>query len=157
MLNITKGKIHRAQKVVIYGPEGIGKSSLAARFPDPVIIDTEGGTAHMDVRRIDKPQSWEELLAIVKEVAATPGICKTLVIDTADWAEQLITTYLCNKYKQNSIESFGYGKGCAARAPRFSAQPPSKAGNCFSRAARPAPISLSRSAKAARSPLPYGR
>ena len=111
MLNITKGKINRAQKVVIYGPEGIGKSSLAARFPDPVIIDTEGGTAHMDVRRIDKPQSWEELLSIVKEVAATPGICKTLVIDTADWAEQLITTYLCNKYKQNSIESFGYGKG----------------------------------------------
>ena len=108
MLNITKGKINRAQKVVIYGPEGIGKSSLAARFPDPVIIDTEGGTAHMDVRRIDKPQSWEELLSIVKEVAATPGICKTLVIDTADWAEQLITTYLCNKYKQNSIESFGY-------------------------------------------------
>ena len=84
MLNITKGKINRAQKVVIYGPEGIGKSSLAARFPDPVIIDTEGGTAHMDVRRIDKPQSWEELLSIVKEVAATPGICKTLVIDTAD-------------------------------------------------------------------------
>ena len=83
MLNITKGKISRAQKVVIYGPEGIGKSSLAARFPDPVIIDTEGGTAHMDIRRIDKPRSWEEMLAIVKEVANTPGICKTLVIDTA--------------------------------------------------------------------------
>lgn len=120
MLNITKGKIVRAQKVVIYGPEGIGKSSLAAQFPDPVIIDTEGGTAHMDVRRIDKPQTWEELLAIVREVAATPGICKTLVIDTADWAEQLITTYLCNKYKQNSIESFGYGKGYTYMAEEFS-------------------------------------
>lgn len=120
MLNITKGKINRAQKVVIYGPEGIGKSSLAARFPDPVIIDTEGGTAHMDVRRIDKPQSWEELLSIVKEVAATPGICKALVIDTADWAEQLITTYLCAKYKQNSIESFGYGKGYTYMGEEFS-------------------------------------
>ncbi len=120
MLNITKGRINRAQKVVIYGPEGIGKSSLAARFPDPVIIDTEGGTAHMDVRRIDKPQSWEELLSVVKEVAVTPGICKTLVIDTADWAEQLITVYLCNKYKQNSIESFGYGKGYTYMAEEFS-------------------------------------
>lgn len=119
MLNITKGKIDRAQKVVIYGPEGIGKSSLGAKFPDPVIIDTEGGTAHMDVRRIDKPQSWEELLSIIKEVAATSGICKTLVIDTADWAEQLVTAYLCAKYKQNSIESFGYGKGYTYLAEEF--------------------------------------
>lgn len=111
MLNITKGKIDRAQKTVIYGPEGIGKTSLAAQFPDPVIIDTEGGTAHMDVRRIGKPESWTDLLSIVKEVASTPGICKTLVIDTADWAEQLITAWLCETYKQKSIESFGYGKG----------------------------------------------
>lgn len=119
MLNITKGRIDRAQKVVIYGAEGIGKSSLGAKFPDPVIIDTEGGTAHMDVRRIDKPQSWEELLSIIKEIAGTPNICKTLVIDTADWAEQLVTTYLCSKYKQNSIESFGYGKGYTYLAEEF--------------------------------------
>ena len=111
MLNITKGKIERTQKVVIYGAEGIGKSGLAARFPDPLFIDTEGGTAHMDVRRIEKPQSWEEMLSVVKEVAATKDVCRTLVLDTADWAEQLIVSYLCTKYKQNSIESFGYGKG----------------------------------------------
>ena len=111
MLNITKGKIDRAQKVVIYGAEGIGKSGLAAKFPDPLFIDTEGGTAHMDVRRIEKPQSWEEMLSVVKEVAATKDVCRTLVLDTADWAEQLIVSYLCTKYKQNSIESFGYGKG----------------------------------------------
>ena len=119
MLNITKGKINRAQKVVIYGAEGIGKSSLAACFPDPLFIDTEGGTAQMDVRRIDKPQSWEELLAIVQEVAATPSVCKSLILDTADWAEQLIVSFLCTKYKQNSIESFGYGKGYTYLAEEF--------------------------------------
>ena len=119
MLNITKGKINRAQKVVIYGSEGIGKSSLAANFPNPLFIDTEGGTAQMDVRRIDKPQSWEELLAIVQEVAVTPDVCKSLILDTADWAEQLIVTFLCAKYKQNSIESFGYGKGYTYLAEEF--------------------------------------
>jgi hypothetical protein len=119
VLNITKGKVDRAQKTVIYGPEGIGKTTLAAHFPDPVVIDTEGGTAFMDIRRIDKPASWEELINIVKEVAATPGICKTLVIDTADWAEQLVTSYICTKYKQNSIESFGYGKGYTYLAEEF--------------------------------------
>jgi GTPase SAR1 family protein len=104
VLNITKGKVDRAQKTVIYGPEGIGKTTLAAHFPDPVVIDTEGGTAFMDIRRIDKPASWEELINIVKEVAATPGICKTLVIDTADWAEQLVTSYICTKYKVSVME-----------------------------------------------------
>ena len=109
-MQITRGVLPSAVKMVIYGPEGIGKSSLAARFPDPVIIDTEGGTAHMDVRRIDKPQTWEELLSIVREIAATPGICKTLVIDTADWAEVLCIDFICRKYNQPGIESFGYGK-----------------------------------------------
>ena len=111
MLNITKGKIDRALKVVAYGSEGIGKTTFAAAFPEPLFIDTEGGTAHMDVRRIDRPQSWEELLTIVNEVAADPNVCKTLVLDTADWAEALCVAYVCQKYKQNSIESFGYGKG----------------------------------------------
>lgn len=121
MLNITKGKISRAQKTVIYGNEGIGKTSLAAKFPDSVIIDTEGGTAHMDVRRIDRPGTWEELVAIVNEVAKTPGICKTLVIGTADGAEQLVTDYVYKKYKQSSIESFGYGKGYTYLAEEFTA------------------------------------
>ena len=120
MLNITKGKIDRAQKVVIYGAEGIGKSGLAAKFPDPLFIDTEGGTSHMDVRRIEKPQSWAEMLSVVKEVAATNDVCRTLVLDTADWAEQLIVSYLCTKYKQNSIESFGYGKGYTYLGEEFS-------------------------------------
>lgn len=61
-MQITKGKRARAQKVVIYGPEGIGKSSFAANFPDPVFIDTEGSTDNMDVARLDKPSSWTMLM-----------------------------------------------------------------------------------------------
>ena len=119
MLNISTGIISRAQKVVIYGSEGVGKTTLATSFPNPLIIDTEGGTSHIDVRRIEKPQSWEELIAVVSEVAATPNICKTLIIDTADWAEQLAVAHVCARYKQNSIESFGYGKGYTYLAEEF--------------------------------------
>lgn len=43
-MEITRGKIQKAKKVVIYGPEGIGKSTFAARFPGAVFIDTEGST-----------------------------------------------------------------------------------------------------------------
>lgn len=119
MLNITSGRVARPQKLVFYGVEGIGKTSLAAQTPEPLFIDTEGGTAHLDVRRLQKPSSWEELIALIKEVAATPDVCRTLVIDTADWAEQMCIDYICAKYKQPGIESFGYGKGYTYLAEEF--------------------------------------
>ena len=120
MLKISTGKINRAVKTVVYGSEGIGKSTFASHFPDPLFIDTEGGTAQMDVRRIEKPETWEELLEDIREVAATPDICKTLVVDTADWAEQMCVRHVCGKYKQQSIESFGYGKGYTYLAEEWS-------------------------------------
>ncbi len=120
MLNITSGRVARPQKLVLYGVEGIGKTSLAAQTPDPLFIDTEGGTAHLDVRRLQKPQSWSELIALINEVAATPDVCRTLVIDTADWAEQMAIDHICMKYKQPGLESFGYGKGYTFLSEEFS-------------------------------------
>ena len=38
-------------------------------------------------------------------------VCKTLVLDTADWAEMLCAKHICEKSKKTSIEDFGYGKG----------------------------------------------
>jgi len=119
-LNIIEGTIKRALKVGLYGIEGIGKSTVAAHSYNPLFVDTEGGTAHLDVRRIERPSSWDELLAIVKEVAASPGICGTLVLDTADWAEQLCVDHVCRKYGKEGIEDFGYGKGYTYLAEEFS-------------------------------------
>ena len=119
MLKISSGIVSRAQKVVIYGAEGIGKSTLAAQFPNPLFIDTEGGTAHMDFRRISKPEAFDELIGIVQEVSKEPNICGTLILDTADWAEQLCIAGICNKYKKAGIEDFGYGKGYTYLAEEF--------------------------------------
>ncbi len=99
-----------AKKVVIYGPEGIGKSTLAAQFPDPLFVDTEGSTKEMDVARLDKPESWEFLLAEL-EFVRTQRPCGTLIIDTIDWAEQLCIKNVCDKAGKKGIEDFGYGKG----------------------------------------------
>jgi GTPase SAR1 family protein len=109
--NITRGVIPTAKKVVIYGPEGIGKSTFASRFPEPVFIDTEGSTKHLDVARFPAPTGWEMLMAEVQEVIANPTLCRTLVIDTADWAEAMCTTYVCEKNHKPGVEDFGYGKG----------------------------------------------
>ena len=122
MLKISHGIIQRAQKCVLYGPEGIGKTTLASEAPEPLFIDTEGGTSHLDVNRLTEcPQTWEELLKTIEEVAKE-DCCKTLVIDTIDWAEQIAINHILKKYNQPSIESFGYGKGytyIAEEAGRF--------------------------------------
>ena len=110
-MQITKGKRARAQRVVIYGPEGIGKSSLAAQFPDPFFIDTEGSTDNMDVARADKPTSWTMLMNHIAFVKANPTICQTLVIDTIDWAEALALQYICAQHGKSGIEDFGWGSG----------------------------------------------
>ncbi|HPJ03345.1 MAG TPA: ATP-binding protein [Candidatus Limiplasma sp.] len=110
-MEIIKGKVHRAQKVVLYGPEGIGKTSMASKFPEPLFCDTEGGSTHMDIARTPAPTSWNMLLATVKEVAATPGLCKTFVLDTADWAERLCIEHVCSTHDKKGVEDFGYGKG----------------------------------------------
>lgn len=110
-MNITSGKIASAQKIVIYGPEGIGKSSFAAKFPRPIFIDTEGSTKWMDVQRFDKPTSWTMLNSQVQYVKQNRSICDTLVIDTIDWAEQLCINDICAAYNKKGIEDFGYGNG----------------------------------------------
>ncbi|MCI8828845.1 MAG: ATP-binding protein [Ruminiclostridium sp.] len=110
-MKITRGKIPGAKKCVLYGPEGIGKSTLAAQFPAPLFIDTENGTKELDVARFDKPTSWEMLLQEVRYVLNSPDICKTLVVDTADWAEKLCIKAICDQHQKRGIESFDYGKG----------------------------------------------
>lgn len=110
-MEIIKGKIPSAKKICVYGPEGIGKSTFASQFPDPVFIDTEGSTKDMDVSRFKKATSWEMLLDQVRYTKLHPEVCRTLVIDTADWAEQMCVKHICDKYQKDGIESFGYGNG----------------------------------------------
>lgn len=73
----------------------------------------------MDVARLPKPTSWTMLIEEVKYVKQNPHICDTLVIDTADWAEQLCKNEVCAKAQKKGIEDFGYGKGYVYVAEEF--------------------------------------
>ena len=110
-MEIIRGKRPGTKKVVVYGPEGIGKSTFAAQFPEPLFIDTEGSTKDMDVARTPDPTSWTMLLEQLEYVRTHPEICRTLVVDTIDWAEQMCVKHICDLHQKRGIEDFGYGNG----------------------------------------------
>lgn len=110
-MEVISGKIDKKKKVVLYGPEGIGKSSLAAQFPKPIFIDTEGSTTELTVDRLPKPSSWTMLNQHVDWVKQQVGRFETLVIDTVDWAEMLCIEFVCSNNNKKGIEDFGYGNG----------------------------------------------
>lgn len=110
-MKIISGKIIKPQKVVVYGPEGIGKSTFAAQFPKPLFIDTEGSTSHLEVDRLPRPTSWQMLKQYIKDLKSDTMGYHTLVIDTADWAERLCEEAICQSNGKVGIEDFGYGKG----------------------------------------------
>lgn len=116
-MNIIKGKQRRAQRVVIYGVESVGKSTFAAKFPSPLFLDIEGGTAHLDVDRV-AVDSWKQLGECIAEAAKTDY--RTIVIDSADWAERLAVEELLAANKKQSVEDFGYGKGWVMAAEKVS-------------------------------------
>lgn len=110
-MNITKGIISKPVKVCVYGVEGIGKTTFARQFPEPLFFDLDKGSAQLNVSRVTDITSWPLLMSNIKEVYDNPTICKTLVIDTADAAERMCIDYICGKFNKKGIEDFGYGAG----------------------------------------------
>lgn len=111
MFEVKSGKVEKHKKVVIYGPEGVGKSSLANNFPKPLFIDTEGSTTELDTDRLPRPSSWQMLKQQIEWYKGQIGQYETLIIDTIDWAEALCNQQVCSSHNVTGIEDIGYGKG----------------------------------------------
>jgi hypothetical protein len=121
-MNITTGKVSAPICGLLYGPEGIGKTTFAAAWPRPLFIDIENGSNQYDVARTDRPTSWNMLVAIIAELTKGAHGYQTIVIDTADWAAQLCAAHVVANAKSDkikSIEDFGYGKGMVMAAEEW--------------------------------------
>jgi hypothetical protein len=120
---VKRGQLRNSLRHLFYGPEGVGKSSLAADAPNPIFFDLEGGADNLDVARYmfrdeeggHVPSSYEDIISAVDDLIANPkhGF-QTLVLDTLDVLEAMIHRHLCEKAAKTGIEDFGFGKGYKA-------------------------------------------
>ncbi len=111
--NIRKGKTKQPPRLLIYGSEGVGKSSVAANAQSPIFVPTEDGLDQIDCESFPLSKSFEEFISYLTALANEEHKYRTVVVDTIDWLERLIWDHCCLAYGVRSIEKVdgGFGKG----------------------------------------------
>jgi hypothetical protein len=111
--SVQSGRAAAPPRLMIYGTEGIGKSTLAARAPKPIFIQTEDGLGEIDCHKFPLAKSFADVQSALTELHSEEHDYQSVVVDSLDWLERLIWDSVCQDYGAKSIEKVdgGYGKG----------------------------------------------
>ena len=101
-------------RLVLFGQPKVGKTSFAAGAPDPIIIQTEDGSAGINVPKVPNTpcETWEELMQCFRAVLKDDHDRKTLILDTLDRAESLAAAHVLKENFGGSQDKYmAYHKG----------------------------------------------
>ena len=114
-MKISSATSSRAPIILIYGAEGRGKTTLAAKFQRPVALLLERGLPRgVSLDAVDDIHSFDAVMAALREIYTAPSEYGSLIIDTVDALEALLIESLCAKNGWKNIETPSYGKGWVA-------------------------------------------
>ncbi len=110
--NVTTGGSVLPARLFAYGIDGIGKTSFGAEADKVIFVPTEDGCTRVQVPQFPISKSWDELFANIRSLAKEQHDYKTLVLDTADWAQRLAQDHIVKNDFENDLQKFdAYGKG----------------------------------------------
>ena len=111
---ISKGIQNLPSKDLIYGVEGVGKSSLASTYPKPIFFDIEGSTTKLDIARLEV-RTFDDFKDACRIVCGDDGKeFETVVIDTTDWLENVVINQILKDDGAKTItdkKHYGFGMG----------------------------------------------
>lgn len=109
----------KAQKIVLYGPQGLGKTVFGSTFDNPILTRSEDGACAIDIPTFPMVTDFSHMDMIVDELHKDHPF-KTLIVDSLDWLEPIVwarqiqSRPLTDKGMEvKNIEDYGYGKGFA--------------------------------------------
>lgn len=113
MQDIHRGRRHSPPRLLIYGIEGIGKSTTAAAAPTPIFVPTEDGLDQIDCASFPLAKSLADVESALRTLIQEQHDFETVVLDSADWLERLVWDVLCAQYGVANIEKVdgGYARG----------------------------------------------
>ena len=110
---VLTGKQPVPPRIMVYGSEGVGKSTFAANAPKAIFVQTEDGLSEIDCTKLPLATSFDEVLQQLRAIRDEDHAYQSLAIDSLDWLERLIWDRVCADYGVKSIEKAdgGYGRG----------------------------------------------
>jgi hypothetical protein len=115
--DLRKVKQTLPARLLVYGEPGVGKSSLAASFPDAVFLQIEDGTpSDLELNSFGKLNTFDEVMEAIAALYRENHPYTTLVVDSISELQRLVFAETCARgdekgNRKDSIEAFGYGKG----------------------------------------------
>lgn len=97
-------------RMLVYGVQGIGKTSFAAEWPDPIFIQCEEGEGNLEFPTMGEIVTWDDVLTCLSELIIRPHDRKTVVLDTLDAMQPLIWQHVCQREGWPDIEHGKDGK-----------------------------------------------
>ncbi len=110
---VHSGRRHTPPRLLIYGTEGIGKSTTASQAPAPIFIPTEDGLDQIECDSFPLARTFADVSNALAALIHEKHDYQTVVVDSMDWLERLIWDALCEQYGVSSIEKVdgGYARG----------------------------------------------
>ena len=114
--SIRKNDAMAAPRIMVYGVEGIGKSTFGAGAPNPIYILTEDGLGSLKVDHFPLATSFQDVMDAIATLYKENNAFETVVIDSLDWLEAIIQREIEQKYDAKDL---AYGKGSLIAAEKW--------------------------------------
>ena len=102
--------------MLVYGENGVGKSTFAASFPKPLALNFEDGVGDIGIDHTDRLKEFGDMVLVLSWLITEPHGYQTVIVDTVDWLERLVFRQVAQEKGKDTIEDIGWGKGYQAVA-----------------------------------------
>lgn len=114
--SIKKNTALSAPRIMLYGVEGIGKTTFASQAPNPIFICTEDGLGSLQVEHFPLATKASDVLDAIGSLVSENHEFGTVVLDSVDWLDNLIWS---DVESTHDAKDLAYGKGAMIVAERW--------------------------------------